>query len=332
MEFKKPVSIDDVARVAGVAPSTVSKTLNRTTQRRRPTELQLRVRRVAAELGYRPNHTARSLSKGRTDILGIYWAFDFNTLDPFFGQFVNGIREGCRRHRKDILMHGTHHIEPQGDLYEELTDGKSDGLILFPWIEQSVLDKLVESNFPVVTVAHSSVGVPLVYVDAAAGMQIAARKIAARGHKRVIYRDIMEGMEGDNRFDAFLQAAEESGLTVTRTRTVDWLGTLSAEEEALLALPADRRPTAAACFNDTFAYKLLAYVNRAGMRAPEDLAIIGFDGAFAWHEHPQKLSTIRAPWDLVAERAVDIVIDQIENRAVPSRTILPVEWVAGETL
>jgi len=330
MDHKKPVSIDDVARAAGVAPSTVSKTLNRTTQRRRPTEIQLRVRRVAAELGYRPNHTARSLSKGRTDILGLYWAYDFNTLDPFFGQFVNGVREGCRKHRKDVLMHGTFH--GQNDLFEDLTDGKTDGLIIFPWIDEALGQRFLESNFPLVTVAFSDEGLPVVCVDANAGARIAATQIAARGHKRVLYRDVTEVIKGDNRFEVFRKTAEEHGMTVVRTTSPDWYGTLSEQDKAVLALPADQRPTAAACFNDTFAYKLLAYATRQGMQIPGDLAIVGFDGAFAWHEHPQQLSTVRAPWDLVAERAVDIVLARIDNRAVPMKTIIPVDWIDGETL
>src|SRR3569833_2927856 len=329
MEHKKPVSIDDVARAAGVAPSTVSKTLNRTTQRRRPTEVQLRVRRVAAELGYRPNHTARSLSKGRTDILGLYWSFDFNTLDPFFGQFVNGVREGCRKHRKDVLMHGTFH--GQNDLIEDLTDGKTDGL-KFPWIDEPLIERFVESDFPVVTVAYSAEGIPTVTVDADAGARITAAQIASRGHKLVLYREAPSIAVGDTRYLSFVKTAEEHGLSVIRTQAPDWLGTLSAVEKAILDKPASERPTAAACFNDTFAFRLLAYASRKGRQIPGDLAIVGFDGNFEWHEHPQNLSTIRAPWDLVAERAVDIVIARIDYRAVPMKTVVPVDWIDGETL
>jgi DNA-binding LacI/PurR family transcriptional regulator len=332
LEIKKPVSIDDVARAAGVAPSTVSKTLNRTTQRRRPTEIQLRIRRVAAELGYRPNHTARSLSKGCTDIVGLYWAFDFNTLDPFFAQFVNGVREGCRKHLKDVLMHGTFHKHPLNDLYEELTDGKTDGLILFPLIDEVVNQKLAEANFPVVTIAYHATGIPVVCLDSDSGARLAAEKVAARGHKKVIYRDLMDGVKIDNRFEVFQATADKHGVEVVRTQADDWYGTLSEYEKHLLSLPAAERPTAAACFNDTFARKLLAHAVRNGMSVPGDLAIVGFDGAFEWHEHPQSLSTVRAPWDLVAEKAVDILVDRIENRAVPPKTTIPVEWIDGETL
>lgn len=332
MDTKKQISIDDVARAAGVAPSTVSKTLNRTTQRRRPTEIQLRIRRVAAELGYRPNHTARSLSKGRTDIVGLYWTHDYNTLDPFFAQFINGVRGGCRKHCKNVLMHGTFQRDAASDLYEELTDGKTDGLIIFPWIDEVARQKLVEADFPVVTVGYREEGMPVVRVDTDAGARLAAAKLAAKGHRRVIYRDAVEGVRTDTRFEAFQITAEQHGLTVFRTHAVDWYGGISDREKELLALPAAERPTGAACFNDTFAYRLLAYAVRRGMSIPADLAIVGFDGAYEWHEHPQKLSTIRAPWDLVAERAVDIVIDRIEHRAVPTKTIVPIEWIDGETL
>jgi LacI family transcriptional regulator len=332
MEHRKPVSIDDVARAAGVAPSTVSKTLNRTIQRRKPTDVQMRIRRIAAELGYRPNHTARSLSKGHTDIIGLYWSFDYNALDPFFAQLVNGLRSSCRKYLKDVLMHGTFHKHPLNDLYEELTDGKTDGLILYPGRDEVVHTRLAESNFPVVTIAEQRPGIPVVRVDVEAGARLAAEQLAARGHHRVFYRNVMPGWSTDNRFPAFCAAASSHGITVIETHVGDWVGALSRQEFELLDLPPGQRPTAAVCFNDTFAYRLIAHCFRAGLRIPQDLAILGFDGAFPWHEHPQRLTTLYAPWQKVAETAVDLLLDRIDGNTIAMETVLPVTWQDGETL
>jgi DNA-binding LacI/PurR family transcriptional regulator len=333
MEIKKPVSIDDVARVAGVAPSTVSKTLNRIVQRRKPTEIQLRIRRVAAELGYRPNHTARSLSRGETNIIGLYWGFDFNTLDPFFGQFINGIRAGCRKHLKDVLMHGTHHKHPLNDLYDELTDGKTDGLVMYPWSKnETVTQRLAESQFPVVTVAIQLPNMPVVRVDGESGMRIAVKELAARGHRSIVYRNVLYGQDTDTRFVAFREAAARLNLSYVQTHAIDWVGRLSDEEKAIWALPRPNRPTAAVCFNDTFAYRLLAHCARVGLKSPADVAVVGFDGAFAWHEHTQRLATIVAPWEEAAEAAVDLLVDRIHGKAIPPETVLPVSWADGDTV
>jgi DNA-binding LacI/PurR family transcriptional regulator len=332
MENKKPVSIDDVARAAGVAPSTVSKTLNRVVQRRKPTDVQNRIRRIATALGYRPNHTARSLSRGRTNIIGLYWGFDFNTLDPFFGEFVNGIRAGCRKHLKDVLMHGTHHKHPLNDLYEELTDGKTDGIVMYPWNKnETVTQRLVDSQFPVVTVALQLPDLPVVRVDAEGGMRLAVEQLAARGHRSLVYRNVLYGEDTDSRFVAFRNTADRLGLDYTQTHAVDWVGRLSDEEIAIWSRPRQDRPTAAVCFNDTFAYRLLAHCARVGLKSPGDVAVVGFDGSFAWHEHTQQLSGIVAPWEVVAETAVDLLMDRINGRPIPLETVLPVSWADGDT-
>src|SRR5258708_20957042 len=99
------------------------------------------------------------------------------------------------------------------------------------------------------------------------------------------------------------------------------MGRLTAEEMEVWSQPAHKRPTAAVCFNDTFAYRLIAYCAKIGLRVPEDLAVVGFDGALAWHAHPKQLTTVHAPWDLVAETAIDVVLDLIDNKPVPEESL-----------
>ncbi|MGO8670420.1 MAG: LacI family DNA-binding transcriptional regulator [Capsulimonadaceae bacterium] len=329
---KKQVSIADVARVAGVAPSTVSKTLNRTSQRRRPTEVQLRIRRVALEMGYHPSHTARSLSTGHTDIIGMYWGYDYNVLDPFFGQVLNGVRTGCRNHLKNLLMHGTFHKHPLNNLYEELTDGKTDGLVIYPMGgHESVLEMLADSSLPVVSISIPLPGLPVVRADWEGGTRMAVERLAALGHKYILYRNVMRDESEHTRFSVFQAAAQAYGIRFMESNVADWVGNISVQEAALLSQPAHQRPTAALCFNDTFAYRLLAYCWRIGMKAPDDLAVVGFDGAYPWYAQSQVLTTLDARWDLVAQTAVDLVVDWINNRPVPLETILPVSWRQGET-
>ncbi|MGO8670421.1 MAG: LacI family DNA-binding transcriptional regulator [Capsulimonadaceae bacterium] len=326
---KKRVSIGDVARAARVAPSTVSKTLNRTSQRRKPTEIQNRIRRIALEMGYRPSHSARSLSTGRTNIIGMYWGYDFDVLDPTFAQILNGVRAGCRLHRKNLLIHGTFH---KHKVLEDLTNGKTDGLVVYPMTgDHTVSESLADSNLPVVSVAFPLPGIPLVRADWAAGMQTAVDRLGELGHTFILYRNVMLGEIIDNRFDAFRAAVERRGLRYVETHAADWNGRLSAPEAALLSGTDSSRPTAAVCFNDTFAYALLAHCTRVGIKAPDDLAIVGYDGAYTWSAQRQVLTTLDASWDTVARTAVDLLIDRIENRPVPLETILPVTWRQGET-
>ncbi len=95
--------------------------------------------------------------------------------------------------------------------------------------------------------------------------------------------------------------------------------------------PRQNRPTAAVCWNDQTAYNLREDCHRRGLRVPEDLAIAGFDGLPPPHVPNQRLTTIRAPWIEVASTAISLLTRRIEGEAIPHETVLPVEFITGDT-
>jgi LacI family transcriptional regulator len=99
----------------------------------------------------------------------------------------------------------------------------------------------------------------------------------------------------------------------------------------LLSLPPGERSTAAACWSDTSAYNMLAHCRRLGLRVPDDLAIVSFDGCPTPFDDVWSLTTIRAPWAEVARNAVHDLDTVLKGGAVPDETVLPVEFVQGST-
>jgi LacI family transcriptional regulator len=85
------------------------------------------------------------------------------------------------------------------------------------------------------------------------------------------------------------------------------------------------------CWNDPSAYDLLAHCHRSGLRVPEDMAVVGFDGAANPIDFRWRLTTIRAPWAEAARLAVTLLMAQLEGEEVPQETVLPVEFVAGDS-
>jgi LacI family transcriptional regulator len=130
---------------------------------------------------------------------------------------------------------------------------------------------------------------------------------------------------------AFRETAAEHGMDVVVTMAGDWDGHLSWDEQELLTKPLDQRPTVAVCWADTYAYALLEDCRRLGLRVPEDLAVVGFDGIKTRITPAQVLTTVRAPWAAVAEKTIDILMEVIEGQAVEHEIVFPVELVVGDT-
>jgi LacI family transcriptional regulator len=117
---------------------------------------------------------------------------------------------------------------------------------------------------------------------------------------------------------------------------VEWYGSETTKPgDAVLASLFDilmcQRPTAIVCWNDMAAYDTLAHCRRRGVHVPDELAVVGFDGIQTPLQSVWQLTTVRAPWTQVACIAVDLLVDQMEERSVARETMVPVEFVAGDT-
>ena len=133
------------------------------------------------------------------------------------------------------------------------------------------------------------------------------------------------------RFESFRAAAIERGMTVEEIslRTL-----MDSEASALmerLARPAAQRPTAAVCWITGNAYELYAHCRHYGVRVPDDLAIVAFDGHATPQDSVWSLTMIRSPWANVARTAVLYLDALLKGETIPQETVLPVEFVQGST-
>lgn len=330
---KPAPTMSDVARLAGVNRVTASVALNnRRANTRVSEETRQRVLAAAAELRYQPNHMARSLRRGSTRTFGFYCGGNFNNAaTPFFSHLISGLQRGCEEHGLDLLLHQKHGQPPE-QVYAELANGKVDGLVCFVSENDPAARLLAESHLPVVAIVDLVSYLPSVAADDAAGARMQVEHLWRKGHRRVYFQTVAaEPTSIRRRRMAFLQAAAEWGLEVI----VDAGGTLatglSDAGRELLAASAAKRPTAAVGWADQCAYQILAEVLRLGLRVPEDLAVVGFDG-FTHHVEPVwRMTTVAAPWIQVATHAVKLLVKQWEGGDIQRETLLPVELVVGNT-
>jgi len=316
--------------------TTVSKVLNERPGDRTAPETRLRIVQAAQELGYRPNAVAQSLRSRHTDTIGFYTGLiSIDMTDPFHGAVLNGLQRGCEQHHKDLLIHRKFFGHSPEDIYRDLSNRKVDGIVLPAGCDDEIVQRLIASSFPAVGIATPDAALSTVYVDSPTGFHLLAAHLAERGHRRVLYRtqrqeQATEIEDTQRRLLAFQAAGAEWGIEVIVTGAgVD--GAVTPEEEAILLGPALQRPTAAACWNDLFAHRTMAFCRQHGLQVPGDLAVSGFDGFLLPYDLPYRLTTVFAPWEECARTAVDLVVTMTGGNAVPKETVLPVELIHGDT-
>ncbi len=340
-EADRAPTLRDVAERAGVSAVTVSSVLNgsRSNTRVSP-QTRERITAAAAALRYQPSAVALSLRRRRTDILGFYCGQVFGMADAgllFFSDLIRGLQEGCETGRKDLLMHGVFRRRPEEEVYRALAGGMIDGLVLYAPETDPLVARLAASHLPTVALAEPLPGIASFVADDAGGGRLQAGFLAARGHRRVLYRAAtLEAPSTTRRLAGFRDAAAEAGL---RVDTLGHPEGLPPDVLRRLRLPvgSPERPTAVVCWNDDSAREMLAEMERAELAAGPrwesgEIGVVGFDGVALPYPPARRLTTIHAPWRDAAEAAVARLVLLLEGAAPePSETVLPVSLIAGDT-
>lgn len=333
---KRPATLYDVAARAGVSKVAVSVVLNGARSNTRVAEAtKHRILEAAKDLRYRPNGIARSLRRRHTNIIGFYtgdWYLDAKQL--FYSRIISGLQSGCHAQKKDLLVHGAFRGHSAGDIYSELIDGKIDGLVVFARSDDPLAAHLAASPLPVVAIADRVEGLPCVVADDSGGSEMIACYLSEKGHRRVLYRKGHPLQTSAlRRHRAFCDAAEALGITVIEHDAYGVGSDRVSDEEAALLTSRDPdiRPTAVVAWADRPAYGVLDFCEEQAIAVPDRLAVVGFDGYVGEIKPAVHLTTIRAPWDVVAETAVSLLAKRMRGESVPLETVLPVEFAVGET-
>ena len=280
----KRVGIRDVAREAGVSPSTVSLVLSGKTEARIPDATRERVHRVASEIGYAPNSLARGLRTRQTRTIGLI--SDQIATTPFAVRMIAAVQDVAREQGFLLFLVNTGSdpvVERQS--VEALLAHQVDGLV-YACMWHQVVDAPPE--LPPGTVFLDARprdgGFPAVVPDDHGGAVAAVRELVAHGHRRIGYIASGEApvpIASHLRYRGYLEVLREAGIEpdprlVVEVETSTAAGGLAAAG-ALLDLPADVRPTALFCFNDRVAMGAYRAARHRGLQIPRDLSIVGYD-------------------------------------------------------
>lgn len=324
------VTLKDIAQSVGVSVNAASKVLNNTRSNAYVSqETRRRIVETAGKLGYQPNFAARSLTRRRTDIVALYFDCPLRLSDSFTAALIEGAEDGCLDRAQSLLLYSRRHEESVEEVSRKVLSGMADGIVINYWTWPDVTDRFIQAGLPIVMYPHGHPDIPSVVIDEAPAITKVIKHLYSKGHRSIYYRSY-EAREED-RARLYHEAANDLGMDFLLVPDADNQGTLTDDEKKLLSLPRDRRPTAAVCWNDGYAYKLIDYCESVGMNVPGDLAVVGFDGSRTFPERKQPLTTVYVPWTEIARTAVSLLVDIRDGRDVPVETKLDLTLIAGQT-
>ncbi len=302
----------DVARLAGVSTASVTYALDGASTKV-STATRARVLEAAATLGYRPNLAARALKMGSTAQLGLVVP---GVLNRFFAEVTDQAEQAAADRGLALLVASAR--RGVATAIGQLAARQVDGVVLAVGHDAGDLDPLAAAGIPAATLNFRLDGVPGVGVDRYEGGRTAVGHLIEHGHERIGF--VGPAVPG-RRHSAWQDALDAAGLTPGPLLGTDFSREQGYRAGVELASMADR-PTAVFISSDEQAIGVLLALHEAGVRVPEDLAIVGFDGseegAYSW----PPLTTVAQPLARMVGLAVDRVVGSERGYVEVSSTLV----------
>lgn len=324
-----PVSIKDIAKKAGVSPSTVSRALHN--HPRISTATKIYIQNLARAMGYVPSTVARNLVARQSATIGVA----INHLsDPYYTRMILGIEDAAATNGYQIIL-SSFNRDPQRELATvyDFHKRRMDGIIIAS-SEITSAYSAPDSNFfmPVVLINRPTFPFS-VSVNGFSGSKKVVEHLIELGHRRVAYVTWgSEHPDGLNRLGGYQTALQEHNLPVNPQLIIDGDGGITGGIKAvpqLLSLP--EPPTAIFCFNDMTAIGVINGLYKKGYEVPRDFSVAGFDDLeMASYYHPP-LTTVRQPTYRVGRRAVNMLLRLINGDTDISPEILEPEFIVRES-
>ncbi|TDD45111.1 LacI family transcriptional regulator [Kribbella antibiotica] len=328
---RRPVTLDDVARAAGVSQPTASRVLNGSARRVAPSYRE-RVLSAAQELGYTPNLPAQAMARGTSRTIALVISL---ISDPYFSAMAAEIMKQAEAIGLHVSIAVTERQpERELDLVRELRGQQPRAIILAgtgyvaPPSEHALIDELQryeETGGRVVLISRSDLPFETVDFDNHEGARQLARELAGLGYRNCLAlgSDIAL-LSMRQRVEGFVAGMTESGVTTTRIHEGEfsWVG---AREYILGLSDAEvRKLDLVFAVTDDMALGALAGLRERGLRVPEDVGVAGFDDISTLRDVVPKLTTVHVALNAVAQEAVyrATTTEQLTRRTVPAYPVI----------
>lgn len=313
-------TIADVARLAGCSITTVSRAYSAPEKVREQT--RMRIAKAAETLQYSPNAIARAMVRQRNNNL----AFVVDPkhypimINPFYAEMAEAVQQEAEERGYYVYITASNHR----DLFMKK---RVDGVVLAGQIDQTLLVSLRSQGMPVVQANNrpEHVDIPSIISDDYHGTVQAMEHLIERGHTRIgLFAGRLQPYISEIRYQAYCDVLERHGLPFR----ADYVCEVEPRQEDACAaadtvLARPDRPTALFCMNDRIAIGVMKAALRRGMRIPEELAVMGYDGSSLCTVIEPELTSVRVDIEEIGRRSARILIDLIEEKPIgPAQIVI----------
>lgn len=318
-------TMKDVAKKAGVGLGTVSRVINN--HPRVKEETRIKVNKAIEELNYSPNEIARTLKVSQSKTIALIVPTIWH---PFFSEFAYYVEENVsKKGFKLVLCNSDSNPKKEIEYLSMLKQNKVDGIIA---ITYSDIDSYVWSNLPIVSIdRHFTEDVVYVTSDNYSGGKLAVNKLIENKCKSLAFIGTNSNRPTDvnNRVIGFEEECIKKGIKYTIFNEQEPIEYLDIKIEKYLNKNKDI--DGIFTINDFMGLKIMKILKKMGIKVPEDIKIIGYDGVKMSIEQDMIISTIKQPVEDMAKAAVQSVFDILENNIYNKRIVLPVRYIKGST-
>lgn len=322
------LTLEDIAKQAGVSRSTVSRVVNDHPNVR--ADVRARVLQVIRRTGYHPHAAARTLASQRSWMIGLVLPRSVSAFftDPYFPHLTQGIAQACNQHNYTLGLFLVGSKEDEEKIIPRVSRrGFLDGILLQTGqLGEQLIDQLVDSKIPLVIVGRPfhAEGVSYIDVDNVDAAYNAVSHLIRLGYRRVA---TITGPENNttsiDRKEGYLRALAERGRTLDPALMAEGDFTEASGYYAMQRLlPA--RPDAVFAASDIMAVGAMRAAREAGLGIPDEVAFVGFDDLPLSPQPSPTLTTVRQPVNQFGSAAVEILVDLIQNGIRPPRRVMMV--------
>ena len=320
------LTLEDIAKLVGVHRSTVSRVINGSANV--SPEVRERVQEAIRQTGYHPNAAARSLASQRSQMIGLVLPHSVSSFftDPYFPQLTQGIAYGCNNNDLTLSLFLVGNKQDEEKISPRISRrGLLDGLLVQSGQPDDMLiQRLIKSNVPSLILGRPNEpdGVSFIDVDNVNAAKTATRHLLNLGYQRIA---TITGNKGStvaaDRLTGYKNALADAGRSMDAALIAEGNFTEISGYNAMRSLiPA--KPDAVFAASDIMASGAMRAALEANLRIPEDVAFVGFDDIPLASLSKIQLTTIRQPILKFGLKAVEFLIDLIENGTTPARNII----------
>lgn len=330
------ITIREIAKLAGVSHSTVSRSLNDSSEISE--ETKNKIKKIAEEKGYEFNNFARGLSTNITGTIGIIFnkGFDEENASFFFVKLLKELRYSLEKESLDaILDFRLNPFTGKNNLKKLVNRKKIDGFIIVEEsIEEEDIQFLLEKKVPTVFVHtkppfSDKYDLDYVITDHFIGGYLATKYLLDNNHKKIITFThevkVEETSEFLERTKGFMHALEERGIEIKNDMIITDEISFEYGKKAIKDLVKERKISGIFAQTDLLALGIISGLKEEGYRVPEDISVVGYDNiGFGKFSEPN-LSTINQPIERLAEEAIKLLIDKLKSNKKNTKKNIVIE-------